>query len=131
MAAGKNGSASPEDTSRGQDSIHRAGLDRDSVLEGWRPRLARVRLSSGSRPTSGAFSNVEESALRVRKALQQIVDPTDRAILVLRLFRGKTVPEVARRLGIGEAEVTERYRKGLRRMEEDLGEWLKTSRRPE
>ncbi len=49
----------------------------------------------------------------------------------IRLFRGKTVPEVARRLGISEKEATERYRKGLRRMEEDLGEWLKTSRRPE
>lgn len=113
----------PEEEDR-QDISAKAGLRQSTVLRNWRQRMARVRISAGSRPTAGAFSKVEESALRIRAAIRNIPDPTDRAILMLRIFNALSRSEVAQRLGIDEDEVGDRYRRCLRQLHDDLRDWL-------
>lgn len=117
----RSSEAEPE----GKDSVDSAGLRHSTVLRNWRQRMARLRLSAGSKPTVGAFSKVEESALKIREAIRKIPEEKDRAILILRIFNGLSSEEVAEKLGLEMDEVSERYRRSLRDLHEELGDWLR------
>jgi DNA-directed RNA polymerase specialized sigma24 family protein len=104
------------------------GPRQPTVLRNWRQRMARLRLSAGSRPTVRAFSNVEESAQRIREAIRNIPDETDRAILILRIFNGLSSEEVAAKLGLDVDELGKRYRRSLSHLHEELGDWLRKRR---
>ena len=110
----------PED----RESMDRAGLDRPSIQGEWRRRIARMRLEAGSRPTSGAYEQVDETALRIRRALRKAPSDRHRMVLAMRIFRGLSNEKIAEQLGIPANDVSRLYEEGLQVMREELKDEL-------
>jgi RNA polymerase sigma factor (sigma-70 family) len=65
-----------------------------------------------------------EREAAVRRALEQIDDPTDRAILELRLDEGLSLRQTADRLGLNREDVRRRFQRILEQLEHYLKDLL-------
>ena len=74
--------------------------------------------------TPSAYVRADETAQRVRAALDRLEDPTAAKIVRMRFFQGLTIPQIAEKIGMSPVRVRERHRSAMRRLRRDLGEWI-------
>lgn len=73
-------------------------------------------------PTPSAQVRTSERARQVREALAGLSDQTTAEIVRMHFFESLTLKEIAERIGMTHNQVRDRYRAGMRRLEEFLGE---------
>lgn len=79
---------------------------------------------AASGPTPSANMQAEEQMRRIRGALQQIADTTDREIVRLRFFEGWSLRQIARHLHTNQEQVRQRYHAVMEQLERELRDLL-------
>ncbi len=73
---------------------------------------------ASDRPTPSAGLRETEELLQLQRALEEVLDGTDREIVRLNFFEQVSLPRIAEKLGWSFDRVRDHYRRSIRRLEE-------------